>query len=311
MKHFHSERGQTTIFFITAFWTLFMFLAFVVNLGHAVNRRVMLQMIADAGAWTGAAKQAQVLNTLSNLNDAEKNYIYTPAQIMSGYWTVTIEPFGAIANVLWQVGNGIYKIWFPLRNQFGNFEAVGAAIAVTDANAKELFPNESVDYVKIKALYLAAKLIQTKKVEKMAGASTEYIAFYPWGINTYNPDLSEVWDIADDNHPVVNFLWWVHVDERGGLVLPNIFRIPEMTAVALAKPTNGSLDPEDTSNAHSNGYVVRMIPVAYLKKSGYLSYLATTFTVAQLGLKHTTAVGKLMGGIYTPISIGPINKILH
>lgn len=304
---FKSERGQTTIFFIAAFWTLFLFLAFVVNLGQAINRRAMLQMVADSGAWTGAAKQAQVLNTLSDLNDDEKNWIYTPAQILSGGFVLTVEPLGGIAQVLWNVGNGIYKVVFLLRNQMGNVEAVSKALEVTRKNNQELFPNESLDYVSSQWIYAAAKLIETKKVSKMAGSSTEYVAVYWIGANTYNVDLSEVWNIAEDNHKIVNFLWWVRAKETGGHILPSIFRIPSMTAVALAKPTGGSLDPENGGSAHSKGYKVRMLPLSYLKKSDYLTYLATILTFAQMGAD----AGKLMVGIYTPISTPLGAKIVH
>lgn len=302
-----AEEGQTTIFFIAAFWTLFLFLAFVVNLGQAINRRVLLQMIADSGAWTGAAKQAQVLNSLSDYNDLEKNIIYTPTQIMSGDFTVTIEPLGELANTLWSIGNNIYKVAFTLRNQLGNFEAASAAVAVTQKNNSRLFPNESLSYPNPAALYMAAKLMETKKVQKMAGASTTFVGLYWIGANTYNPDLSEVWDIADDNHKIVNFLWWVKAPEVGGSVLPGIFRIPAMTAVALAKPTNGSLDPEDTSGAHSNGYVARMIPLSYLSKSDYMGYTATVITMGLMG----TDVANLMIGVNTSTSTPISTPILH
>jgi hypothetical protein len=302
-----SEHGQTTIFFVAAFWTLFLFLAFVVNLGQAINRRVLLQMIADSGAWTGAAKQAQVLNSLSDLNGYEKDFIYTPTDVMSGDFTVTVEPLGQLANTLWQVGNSIYKIAFKLRNQLGNFEAASAAVAVTQKNNSRLFPGESLSYPNPAAIYAAAELIETKDVSKKAGASTTFEAIYWIGVNTYNPDLSKVWFIAKDNHKIVNFLWWVKAPEVGGAVLPGIFRIPAMTAVALAKPTNGSLDPEDTSGAHSNGYVARMIPLSYLSKSDYTGYTATMITMGLMG----TDMADLMIGVNTSTATPLSTPILH
>lgn len=297
-----TEQGQTMFFFVVAFWTLFLFLAFVVNLGQAINRRVMLQMVADAGAWTGAAKQAQVLNSLSKLNDAEKNWIYTPTQVLSVDFTVTLEPLAVVAEYLWKIGNGVYKTMFTLRNQTGNMDAVGAAMDVTEKNANELFHGESLDYVNMKYAYLATELMTTKKVEKMAGSNTEFVGIYWIGADTHTVDLSEVWNIAEDNHKIVNFLWWVKAPAVGGPVLPSIFRIPQMTAVALAKPTNGSLDPENGGNAHSHGYVVRMIPLSYLKDSSYWGYPATMLTMAQMG----GDAGNLMLGLNNPLA-----KIYH
>ena len=48
-ERLRDESGQTTIFVLCTFFTFFMFFALVANVGQAVNRRVMLQMVADAG----------------------------------------------------------------------------------------------------------------------------------------------------------------------------------------------------------------------------------------------------------------------
>jgi hypothetical protein len=305
-----SERGQTTLFFITAFWTLFLFLAFVVNLGQAVNRRVKLQMMADAGAWTGAAKQAQVLNSLIQINDAEKNFVFLPTQLMTVDFTVTIEPLGGIADMLWTIGNNIYKIAFKILNMSGNFQAVEAAKTVTVKNIEQLFPQETGS-IRYPSIGIPLDMMEVEGVSKGEGENTMYEALYWIGVNDYTVDLSNVWYKAKSGHKIVNFFWWVHADETGGHVLPGVFRIPKMTAVALAKPTGGVLDPEDTTGAHSDGYKVRMIPVNYLKDSDYMGYLQTMATIAELAAADPEAVGKLMIGINTPISTPIEAKIVH
>jgi hypothetical protein len=57
-----SESGQTTALVSAMLFTLAMFVALVVDVGQMVNRRVALQLVADAGAWTGATVQAVQLN---------------------------------------------------------------------------------------------------------------------------------------------------------------------------------------------------------------------------------------------------------
>ncbi len=57
-----SETGQTTVLVVAMLFTLTMFVALVANVGQLVNRRVALQLVADAGAWSGATVQAVQLN---------------------------------------------------------------------------------------------------------------------------------------------------------------------------------------------------------------------------------------------------------
>ena len=57
-----SEAGQTTALVVAMLFTLAMFVALVVDVGQMVNRRVALQLVADAGAWSGATVQAVQLN---------------------------------------------------------------------------------------------------------------------------------------------------------------------------------------------------------------------------------------------------------
>ena len=49
-------------------WVLVFFVAVVANVGQAVNRRIALQMVADAGAWTGGNVLATGMNQLAYWN---------------------------------------------------------------------------------------------------------------------------------------------------------------------------------------------------------------------------------------------------
>ncbi|MBZ5537170.1 MAG: hypothetical protein LAO31_14540 [Acidobacteriia bacterium] len=269
-----SERGQTTLFFIAAFWTLFLFLAFIVNLGQAINRRTILQMIADSGAWTGATRQAQVLNSLYETNWAEKWFVFTPTQILTVSFTVTLDYLADIADPLWKVGNGIYKPFFKALNLTGNVQAVEEAREVTKKNGDQLLRGVSLSYP---LFGIPGDLIEVDKVSKMEGENTTYVGIYWIGVNVHQLDLSEVWNIAKDGHKKVNFLWWVKADPTDGVVLPSVFKIPAMTAVAMAKPTNGSIDPDNSDEGGK--FQVRMLPLkGYLDDGDYSGYTQTQMT---------------------------------
>lgn len=57
-----SDAGQASALVCAMLFTMTLFVALVVNVGQMVNRRVALQLIADAGAWSGATVQANQLN---------------------------------------------------------------------------------------------------------------------------------------------------------------------------------------------------------------------------------------------------------
>lgn len=67
-RAFHSERGQSTAMVATLLWVLVFFVAVVANVGQAVNRRIALQMVADAGAFTGGSVMATGMNHLAYWN---------------------------------------------------------------------------------------------------------------------------------------------------------------------------------------------------------------------------------------------------
>ncbi len=65
---YRSQRGQSTALVITMLMVFVMFTSMVVNVGQAVNRKIALQMVADAGAFTGGTRMAEALNYISFAN---------------------------------------------------------------------------------------------------------------------------------------------------------------------------------------------------------------------------------------------------
>jgi putative Flp pilus-assembly TadE/G-like protein len=304
-RRLRSERGQTTLFFIAAFWTLFLFLAFIVNLGQAINRRVILQMIADSGAWSGATRQAQVLNSLYKLNWAEKWFVFTPTQLLTVDFTVTLDYLADIADPLWQIGNEIFKLAFAALNVSGNIQAVVDAQDVTDKNAGQLLNGMSLTYPPIGIPIIGDPryngIITVKGVSKGEGENTYYTGIYWIGVTEHHLDLSEAWYVKDsDMKNFINFFWWVSSPQTDGVVLPSVFKIPAMTAVALAKPTNGSIDPDNSD--YGGKFITRMLPVSYLNDSNYSNYDQTmAFKLlldAQL-LKQASDNGISLGSLQT------------
>ena len=64
-----SERGQSTPFFLCFLVLMTVMVGTMVNVGQAINRRIALQIAADAGAWTGATNMAIGMNALAEVND--------------------------------------------------------------------------------------------------------------------------------------------------------------------------------------------------------------------------------------------------
>ena len=132
-----SEAGQTTAFVCAMLFTLTMFVALVVNVGQLVNRRVALQLVADAGAWSGATTQAVQLN----------HYAFMSRLIQNAYKNVSGVSFGFRASECW---SGVAAVaLFELANlamvgsqvTFLN-EAYGQARSHSLFNIDDLFPGE-------------------------------------------------------------------------------------------------------------------------------------------------------------------------
>jgi hypothetical protein len=113
----------------------------VANVGQAVNRRVALQVVADVGAYTGATVMATGMNHLA-------------------YWNRQIQrTYGYLSAASFQFNTGVCYLVYPAiltyETTVGTFEFVRFSYAsaigdrareVSDANARDLFPGETLDY---------------------------------------------------------------------------------------------------------------------------------------------------------------------
>lgn len=136
-----SERGQTTPFFLCFLVLMTVMVGTMVNVGQAINRRIALQIVADAGAWTGATNMAIGMNGLARVND----------------WRHDLEPVASIG--VPAAGffglDGVMKTIFEVGTTIINFVDMGIqlgyakipydeAVRVTWYNAHDLFPGETI-----------------------------------------------------------------------------------------------------------------------------------------------------------------------
>ena len=137
------ESGQTTIFVLCTFFTFFMFFALVANVGQAVNRRVLLQMVADAGAFSGASAQAVGLNTISEFNQIIDTSWDITQVLMLGF-TFQICGVDEVITEVYKAIERIMSILIRVTNHASGLWALMEAEMVTRENIRALFPDRSV-----------------------------------------------------------------------------------------------------------------------------------------------------------------------
>lgn len=282
------ESGQTTIFVLCTFFTFFMFFALVANVGQAVNRRVLLQMVADAGAFSGASAQAVGLNTISEFNQI----IDTSWDITQGlmlYFTFQICGVDDVITTIYQVIEGIMSVMIRVTNHASGPWALMEAEMVTRENIADLFPDGSVhspleSFSSIltgsgsgthvnnmreawPALFESLSLV---KLEQDSVTKSWICYEPPFEIMSKGPkDFNLPWE-KEEAEQVTRFYWWVTADPVDALVFPKTAamplgfpQVPGMTAVALAKPVGGDVAPDDEGAE----YVAKLIPLSTINAS--------------------------------------------
>jgi Putative Flp pilus-assembly TadE/G-like len=283
-----SERGQTTLFVLCSFMVFFMLFALVANVGQAVNRRVMLQMVADAGAFTGASAQATMLNTISEFNDIIDTAWDVATAIML-YWTFQICGVDTAVQIAYKTIEMVMSIMIRVSNHGGAAWALMEAEMVTRQNIRDLFPDGSV-HTPIQSfgsllsspsaagmgashiynlnqawptLFSGFQLVALKQET----VTKNWICYTPpFSISSKTDTFNMPWEKSEPDE-VTRFYWWVTADPVDALVLPKkpwmpfgFPQVPAMTAVALAKPIGGEIAPGDNDN-----YVARLIPLSTIE----------------------------------------------
>jgi len=141
------EAGQSTPLVMSTVFALSLFAAVVVDVGQAVNRRVALQLVADTGAYTGASEMAVGLNNIAYWNGWIQK-LWAPMTWITGAFIAT--PLKC------EVTTEAADFYDTARSVLGGFINVTnwgyialpatAARGVSDYNARDLFPGETLEY---------------------------------------------------------------------------------------------------------------------------------------------------------------------
>jgi len=282
------ESGQTTFFVLCSFLTFFMLFALVANVGQAVNRRVMLQMVADAGAFSGASAQASALNTISDLNQVVDT-AWDLTEILMLYWTIQFCGVDDGITTAYRIVEGAMSTMIRVTNHAGAAWSIMEAEMVTRQNLNDLFPDGSVRTplssfsgmldnpgsagIGASHLYNLRQAWPTLFSGMQLVDLRQDTSFKNW--TCYTPPASLSAKSGSFNLPwekqnaaeVTRFYWWVQSDPVDTIVLPRrpdmpfgFPQIPSMTAAALAKPVGGDVEPDK----EGDDYVARMIPLSII-----------------------------------------------
>jgi len=285
-KRCADEKGQTTLFVLCSFMVFFMLFALVANVGQAVNRRVMLQMVADAGAFTGASTQATVMNTISEFNQIIDTS-WDVATALMLYWTFQFCGVDDAITGIYRIIETVMSIMIRVSNHGGAVWALMEAEMVTRQNIRDLFPDGSV-HTPLESFggLLSSPSSLGMGVSHIVNLQKAWPSLFS-GFATvrleqetvqknwicYTPPISLQGKNGRFNLPwkktqadeVTRFYWWVSADPVDALVLPRkswmpfgFPQVPAMTAVALAKPIDGDVEPDKRGDK----YVARLIPLS-------------------------------------------------
>jgi hypothetical protein len=264
----------------------FMLFALVANVGQAVNRRVMLQMVADAGAFTGASTQATVMNTISEFNQIIDTS-WDVATALMLYWTFQFCGVDDAIGAIYRVIETVMSILIRVSNHGGAVWALMEAEMVTRQNIHELFPDGSVHtpLESIPSLLSspssagmgASHIMNLQKAWpslfsgfaivrlQQESVTKNWICYTPpFSVSSKSGTFNMPWKKTQSDE-VTRFYWWVTADPVDALVLPRkswmpfgFPQVPAMTAVALAKPIDGDVEPDKRGAK----YVARLIPLS-------------------------------------------------
>lgn len=305
------ERGQTTALAFGMLMTLVLFVAVVVNVGQAVNRRVALQIVADAGAYTGANVMAVGMNHVA----------YWNRQIQR-MWGNVAQVSGGLIGLPWTFG-GCISGWAAVGSYYGASGALAAsylafsqqpkswADRVTDVNARDLFPGEHWN-IRGAEMDLSPEVLARPgrvpnilvPIEPVSNGARPSNRSHPWAVETpfdlvpvlidgpryqsgsvtwscwvegtiFPPVFSTVTFVRTPwvkllripgLHPY-RFVWVVTAPATRALMFDRFFgpnAIPEMKAVAVARPVGGHIEQGRSE------YRVKMEPVRTINPTGLI-----------------------------------------
>lgn len=271
------ERGQTFPFAVTLLFALFIVCAVAIDVGQAVNRRVFLQIVADAGAFTGATEMARGMNTIADLN-LRLQQAWGVLTVATVGFTVTACPVSDLAVSGYRIFYGATSALTHLVNLGYGIRARSEAERVTRYNAMDLFPGERLEMRETDLMSGFGNhrprfgLVELQEVadgtRPSALALSNARKNASWTCLNVRPPFVEarsgrfgLWNEKRPGRPIA-FIWIVKAPAIRARLFDRFFGgflIPRMTAVAAAKPVGGSIRDGKAR------YVAKLIPVRQFK----------------------------------------------
>jgi len=268
------NRGQTTPFFLCFLVVMLMFVGLVVNVGQAVNRRIALQIAADAGAWTGATNMAIGMNALADVN--QWRHDIRPL-IDPGLYVAGLIGLDGVVKTIWEVGTAIID-GVDAAIQVGYTKIpYDEASRVTWYNTQDLFPGEQLTWYEGFRPNLLTSGSDTISNEMPFGKSrptacweqpfpftqlplpclvdeeplddsiTYLVPCFPFGLCPTTYDYIKWWRKSDLE---ILFVWVVEAPAARPIYNPfGLFgddAIPVMRAASAAKPVGGNIEDGDS-----------------------------------------------------------------
>lgn len=271
------EAGQTFPFVVTLLLALFIVAGVAINVGQAVNRRIFLQILADAGAYTGASEMARGMNTLAKLNGT----------IQRGWGALTFATLGftvtsCAASDAGVIGygavHGATGTLMRAANVGYGRRARSEAELVTAYNAQDLFPGEQIQMgetdsasglasprPKNRVVDLDEVLPGTPPVAPAMAPARKMAAWTCVSGPAARPRSAvfSLWYEKRRGKPVA-FVWVVKAPAVRARVFDTFFGptlIPEMTAAAAARPVGGEI------RTAREEYVTKLVPLRDIRGS--------------------------------------------
>lgn len=305
------QAGQSTAMVLSMLFVFVVLAGVVVDVGQAVNRRIALQVAADTGAFTGASAMAAGMNNLATLNGwiqygweglAYANVGFTVTECDVAHWSID----------LYKAFRTVMGVWYQLVNIGVAMGAYVDAQDVTQSNMRDLLPGEQCNrcgatsdlsadaHVFSKGFWLVDPFSQVddgspthvwgSSFMTHANKNPTWVCVKMCGPIPCGEVLSENFDVwyKKDQDDLRYFSWIVTMPRKRAVMFDSLFGgyiIPEMKAVAVAKPVGGSIENADGS------YVAKMIPAAYAMGAQWLPPSATAViydSSAPWGFRYVT-----------------------
>jgi hypothetical protein len=284
------DRGQASVFVVVMLFVLILFVAVVVDVGQAVNRRIALQLVADAGAYTGASTMAVGLNNITYWNRAIQEAWAEMTRTTLGFSARQIGP-GTFLHPPCIDGVPTYKRRRALLGAF--YQRVNAAFAkratnearrVSRYNIDDLFPGELVAFDSTANQYAefdpapdvavrrgrdpnelmpseevpdGTPPVSTRPAEANAIRQVSWQCIFDKQLFTKTESFN-VWFRRTGQNPQY-FVWRVKAPATRALMFDSLLgpnAIPEMKAVAVAHPVGGWIERGESE------YITKMVRVA-------------------------------------------------